>query len=149
VTRLTGDLGAAEDAVQEACAAALVQWPAAGVPANPTGWLIGVARHKAIDVLRRDSQRIGKEVTAVQHDGGAERVAAGEPDDDLGLIFLCGHPAFDPAVRVALTLRAVCGLSTADIAACFLLPEPTMAKRLTRAKAKIRDAAIPFRPPGA
>jgi RNA polymerase sigma-70 factor, ECF subfamily len=155
LTRLTGDLGTAEDAVQDACAAALAQWPATGVPVNPEGWIVAVARHKAVDALRRESRRSTKEAEAVRRladdrpptpAGGAD-ADAGAADDDLGLIFLCCHPAFDPAVRIALTLRAVCGLTTAEIAAAFLLPEPTVAKRLVRARAKIRDAAIPFRPP--
>jgi RNA polymerase sigma-70 factor (ECF subfamily) len=156
LTRLTGDLATAEDAVQDACAAALARWPAAGVPANPEGWIVTVARHKAIDALRRENRRSAREAEAVRRladdeaappAGGAGVGAGAAADDDLGLVFLCCHPAFDPAVRIALTLRAVCGLTTAEIAAAFLLPEPTVAKRLVRARAKIRDAAIPFRPP--
>ncbi len=146
LTRLTGDLGRAEDAVQEACAAALVRWRRDGVPANPTGWLIGAARHKAIDTIRREGRRAEKEAAAVR-DLGEPVVEPGGEDDELSLVFLCCHPSLDPAVRVALTLRAVCGLTTPEAAAAFLVPEPTMAKRLTRAKAKIRDAGIPFRTP--
>jgi RNA polymerase sigma-70 factor, ECF subfamily len=146
LTRLTGDLGRAEDAVQEACAAALVHWRRDGVPANPTGWLIGAARHKAIDTIRREGRRAEKEAAAVRDLGGPVVEPGGE-DDELSLVFLCCHPSLDPAVRVALTLRAVCGLTTPEAAAAFLVPEPTMAKRLTRAKAKIRDAGIPFRTP--
>jgi RNA polymerase sigma-70 factor, ECF subfamily len=151
VTRLAGDLGRAEDAVQEACAAALVQWPADGVPANPFGWLVAVARRRVIDELRRESKRLGKEVAAMRDPGQQapppDGEAAADPGDELSLIFMCCHPALDPAARVALTLRCVAGLTTVQIAAAFLVPEPVMAKRLTRAKAKIRQAAIPFRLP--
>jgi RNA polymerase sigma-70 factor, ECF subfamily len=147
--RLTGDIGAAEDAVQDACVAALEQWPATGVPDNALGWLIGVARHKAVDRLRREAIRGVKEAASMREldDAGLGRDASPEPADQLSLVFLCCHPALDASVRVALTLRSVCGLSTAEIAAAFLVPEETMAKRLVRAKAKIREARIPFRVP--
>jgi RNA polymerase sigma-70 factor (ECF subfamily) len=168
VTRLVGDLEAGEDAVQDACAAALVQWPAEGVPPNPRAWLIGVARHKALDRLRRDGRRTEKEAAAMRELGRYEppddelpgTPGGGPPgtpgsglpgapgladaDDELGLIFMCCHPALDPAVRIPLTLRSVCGLPTAEIAAAFLVPEPTMAQRLVRAKRKIRQAGIRF-----
>jgi len=148
VTRAVGgDLGLAEDAVQEACAAALAQWPASGTPANPAGWLITVARHKAIDRQRREARRNEKEVAAMTEPPGAPGQAARDPDDELALIFMCCHPALDPATRIALTLRCVCGLPTAEIAATFLVPEATMAKRLARGKAKIRDAGIRFHAP--
>jgi RNA polymerase sigma-70 factor (ECF subfamily) len=161
LTRLLGDLEAGEDAVQDACALALAKWPAEGVPANPKAWLIGVARHKAVDRIRRDRRRAEKEAEAARDPGmrdpgmrdpsgpgfGCDEAALAE--DQLGLIFACCHPALDPAVRVALTLRSVCGLATAEIAAAFLLPEPTMAQRLVRAKRKIRQAGISLRPPGA
>jgi RNA polymerase sigma-70 factor, ECF subfamily len=167
VCRLTGDLEAAEDAVQDACVAALERWPATGVPDNALGWLIGVARHKAVDRLRREANRGAKEAAAMREisdsdpgvgagDGtkvwagawaGAEEDASPRATDPLGLMFLCCHPALDLSARVALTLRSVCGLSTAEIAAAFLIPEETMAKRLVRAKAKIREARIPFRIP--
>ena len=148
MARLAGDLSLAEDCVQEACAAAVEQWPRDGVPANPGGWVVTVARRRALDHLRRESARPGKERDAVQ-----ERVAA-EPDgsavagdDQLALLFACCHPALDPASRVTLTLRVVCGLPAASIARLLLLPEPAVAQRIVRAKRKIRNAGIRLRVP--
>ncbi|MDP9091500.1 MAG: sigma-70 family RNA polymerase sigma factor [Actinomycetota bacterium] len=146
VTRATGDLAAAEDAVQEACVVALSAWPRSGLPANPRAWLVGTARHKAVDALRRQARRGEKEAAAMsdlQRPSGPGAASVETAiEDQLALIFLCCHPALDPQVRVALTLRSVCGLSTAQIAAVFLLPETTVAKRLVRARRKIRETGI-------
>ena len=149
VTRLVGDLATAEDAVQDAVVSALQQWPVGGQPPNPRAWLIAVARHKALDRVRRESQRRDKETAAVREWAQTGQSAPPEPipDDELNLIFMCCHPALDPAARIALTLRSVCGLSTAEVAAVFVVPEATMAKRLGRTRRKIREAGIPFQLP--
>ncbi|MGZ0150790.1 RNA polymerase sigma factor [Kribbella sp. WER1] len=148
LTRVFGDLEIAEDAVQDAFAAALEKWPESGVPPSPAGWIITTARNRAIDRLRRESARADKHAQAALLHAEAEPVEEGAVHDDrLRLIFTCCHPALALNVRVALTLRMLGGLSTTEIARAFLVPEPTMAQRLVRAKAKIKVAGIPYRVP--
>ena len=146
--RSTGDFEAAEEALQEACVVALRQWPRDGVPSNPAGWLAIVARNRALDRLRREHNRAGKEHAAAPFEGTADDPGHVE-DERLRLIFTSCHPALSLDARVALTLRAVGGLSTAEIARAFLLPEATLAQRLVRAKRKIRAARIPYEVPAA
>jgi RNA polymerase sigma-70 factor (ECF subfamily) len=149
--RVTGDWTLAEDCAQEALTAALERWPADGVPANPGGWLMTVARNRAIDVLRRASveRRKLQELAMLAEPASADPPGEGDDvvDDRLRLIFTCCHPALPIEARVALTLRTVVGVPTADIARAFLVSEATMTRRLTRAKAKIAQARIPYRVP--
>ena len=149
---LLGDFDLAEEMLQEAYAVALQKWPSDGTPANPRAWLISTARHKAIDRLRRDqrferkSQEIAKTFDiALQPESDREEEMFA--DDRLRLIFTCCHPALPLEARVALTLRTVCGITTEEISRAFLVPLATMAQRLVRAKAKIREARIPYRVP--
>src|SRR6202008_295438 len=149
--RLLGDFDLAEEAMHEAFAAALSLWPGSGVPGNPRPWLISTARFKAIDTLRRRARFDASQGELARYleaqASSAERSNEEEDsleDDRLRLIFTCCHPSLAPEARVALTLREVCGLTTEEIAKAFLITPRTLAKRIVRAKAKIRDARIPY-----
>lgn len=155
--RVLGDFDKAEDAVQEAFVEALRNWPAHGLPANPAAWIITTARNRAIDKIRREknlqekTQKLVREAELAELQEAPEDEAdvSGISDDRLRLIFTSCHPALDLEARVALTLRTLGGLTTTEISRAFLVAEPTMAKRLARAKAKIREARIPYRVPPA
>jgi RNA polymerase sigma factor (sigma-70 family) len=150
LVRTVGDVGLAEDAVQDAAVRALQTWPRDGVPASPRAWLTVTARRRAIDILRRERGRGAREAAAMElHDpaGDVPPPDSVVRDDLLRLVFTCCHPGLSLEAQVALALRTLCGLTTAEVARALLVPEPTMEKRLTRARQKIRQARIPYRIP--
>jgi RNA polymerase sigma factor (sigma-70 family) len=150
VVRRFKDFAAAEDAVQEASLAAAMQWPREGIPSNPRAWLTQVAFRRMADHIRSESARRRRESeSALEAANTTEPTAieTAQEDDTLGLLFMCCHPALTPASAIALTLRAVGGLTTAEIARAFLVPEATMAQRISRAKQCVKNSGIPFQPP--
>ena len=152
LVRLLGDLELAEEAMHEAFAAALEAWPRTGIPDNPRPWLISTARFKAIDAMRRRARFQGAQRELIAHMESRVDEAGGEDDeiadDRLRLIFTCCHPALPPEAQIALTLREVCGLTTEEIARAFLVTPATLAQRIVRAKARIRETPIPYEVPG-
>ena len=151
VVRRYGHFDTAEDAVQEAMLAAATQWPSEGLPDNPKGWLITVAARRLTDLLRSEQARRRREETVARRELPTEQADAAngpaDADDTLILLFMCCHPALSPPSQIALTLRAVGGLSTAEVARAFLVSEATMTRRITRAKQQIKDSGVPFRLP--
>jgi RNA polymerase sigma factor (sigma-70 family) len=149
LVRVTGDIDLAQDAVQDAVLRALETWPRDGVPDNPRAWLLVTAKRRAIDVIRRETRRAGKEAEAVMFTDPGMEPSEVVKDDLLRLVFTCCHPCLALEAQVALALRTLGGLSTAEVARGLMVPEATMAKRLTRAKQKIAQARIPYRVPAA
>jgi RNA polymerase sigma-70 factor, ECF subfamily len=148
LVRFFGDIDLAEEAVQDAFVVALQRWPQEGPPPSPAGWIITTARRRGIDKIRRESTRDDRQAQAMQlNEPDEPRDLGPVADDQLRLIFTCCHPALAPEVQVALTLRLIAGLQTPEIARAFLVPEPTMAQRIVRAKKKIKAANIPYRVP--
>src|SRR5258705_8872465 len=150
LVRRYGNFDMAEDAVQEALIAASIQWPRDGLPCNPRAWLITVGSRRLTDLLRSEQARQHREDTVARRSlpdewlaPAADRPAA-DSDDSLILLFMCCHPSLSPASQIALTLRAVGGLTTTEIARAFLVPEATMARRISRAKQSIKDSGVPF-----